>query len=244
MELVSLLNARKGLTIRVHSAPFSDTFVQSLFSLASSLGNESKSAFERHVATVSEVHTLHNLKDPNHSLLGFQMWPRIRRQRVISGGKLRLTPHGRGVAFPHISGLLYLQNQKNRENELPFLRMSIASVFGFNALMPAVSQWSVLRKGEAPELLMEEVQQFCVENGFDFDAATGVADVKFSLSPTLLREASSNPTFVSREAVKCYSQHVPTWQQPNSTKYLCWWWEFNEQNIASMTHFARTRLLY
>jgi hypothetical protein len=162
MELgraVKLL-ASKNLSLEVFNSPFSARLVSKLFCLSKLVSGEDYQAFSRHCATVDCVHVF---SLASGEMAGFQMWGV--RNGIIRGGKLRLMPSARGTALPHVSGLVFLDSCKS-DKEL--LRVSFASVFGFNSLAPSIASWRVLKASETGAVFapcLEEGHRFAEENG-------------------------------------------------------------------------------
>eukprot|EP01126_Amoeba_proteus_P010033 TRINITY_DN13881_c0_g1_i1.p2 TRINITY_DN13881_c0_g1~~TRINITY_DN13881_c0_g1_i1.p2 ORF type:complete len:274 (-),score=38.52 TRINITY_DN13881_c0_g1_i1:997-1818(-) len=239
----------RNLTLKSYSKPFEDSLIKELFNFSVKLTGEREVAFIEHCATVKHIHVFKRCSD--EIICGFQMWCESLTKgnySVIRGGKLRFSPEVSGMALPQISGLVFLCNEMQGEKcKTRFFRVSIASVFGFNALHSQLSSSFIISQShlggrcdfdlKLKNFLFECTRDFATHNGFIYDEYYGLVDVGFKLLPSVLARADSE--FLQRPSVRLYSSLVPDWK--NDSKFIAWGWEMNEANFESQIFYIKSK---
>jgi hypothetical protein len=125
-----------------------DATLRPLHAWSTRLMAEGYDHFARHALTNDELHVFRRDGD----LVGFQLWRAftVARTRYVLGGKLRVDPSARSNGLHHASNLAVLRAQRAAHADLPLVRLSIASLFGFVSLARAMPRYQFVDAATEP----------------------------------------------------------------------------------------------
>lgn len=225
---------------RVPRSAFTPALLADLHRLSDRLMREEFEHFAAHARTNDIVHVFE--RADTDETVGFQFWRTapidLPRARVVIGGKLRILPEFRGRALHLRSGLRFLVEQKLRHPCARHYRLSLASVFGFAAIAPALAEYRFYepdpgdRETRAVSLAFERLAG---DSHYAVDRASGLFDVRIFITEETL--ARYRPSFFDKPAVRAYATVNPDYR--TNGRYAGFWFRFTPGNLAAIVRAIR-----
>lgn len=227
----------------VRREDYTEEVLVGLHALANRLMAEPYAHFRVHAHANDVVHVLRRVD--TDEVVGFQFWRTAPldwpRSRVILGGKLRIVPEFRRHGLHLLSGLVFYIKCQSERPGTRFVRMSIASLFGFVAITEALADYRLFDPRERDGLAGAVRAAFVTlgeESHFNLDERTGRFHV--GIVPTAETLARYPAAYFDRAAARAYAAANPDFRTNGDNLGL--WFRFTPRNLLAIARAVRRRL--